>query len=59
MVATSGKPRPLIPDLGVFLVPHLEEPRLCSYPLGFMVMGREGGRLRLDWSAAPSSSLSL
>lgn len=35
VVATSG--------LGVFLVLHLEDLRLCFFPLGFMVVRREGG----------------
>lgn len=40
VMATSRKPRPLAPDLGALLVPHLENPRLCSYSLGFMGVER-------------------
>lgn len=35
MMAASGS-LPLTPDLGVLLVPHLEDPGICSHSLGFM-----------------------
>ena len=35
MMAASGN-LPLTPDLGVLLVPHLEDPGICSHSLGFM-----------------------
>lgn len=57
MVATSGKPRPLTPGLGILLVSHLENPRLCFYSLGFKGVGREGGILQLIEGLSPFFSL--
>lgn len=53
-VAVSEKFRLLVPVLGIFLVFHPEDLRICCWSLGFMEAGRwNGGVFRPGWSSAP------